>query len=76
MSGDCDAKRAQLFNETPNLGAAGVNFFRQLGAAHDQHCVVGQHTYDAGHAHVAGRSVIMRLQTPCAGIGLREHIHA
>lgn len=54
MARDIDAERTKLLNQAPDLGAAGPDFGRDLGAADDNCSVVDQKLHDAAETGIRG----------------------
>jgi hypothetical protein len=52
MSCDVDTQRAQLLDESPDFGATGTKFGRELGAADHDRGVAGKQAHDAAKADV------------------------
>ena len=53
MAGHIDAETAQLLDQPPDFGPAGRNFLSDLGAAHDDGCVLHEQADDAAQANVS-----------------------
>jgi hypothetical protein len=61
MTGNVDAKLAQLLNQSPYFGAAGADLSRDLGSAYDDGGMGNKQTHDAPQSGIAlGREFVRR----------------